>query len=87
MDGDRVSTQKRWWLRSCPRCNGDLHRDAYSERDAIVCLQCGAEFYPESLTEGLPILRLPEKQMLAGRVRKGRPKGRAREHSEIEDAP
>lgn len=30
-----------WWLRSCPRCGGDLHSwDGMSPQEA-ACLQCG----------------------------------------------
>jgi transcription initiation factor TFIIIB Brf1 subunit/transcription initiation factor TFIIB len=31
----------KWWLRSCPRCGGDLYEDVYSKGEDFVCLQCG----------------------------------------------
>ena len=31
----------KWYLRSCPRCGGDLYEDVYSRGEDVVCLQCG----------------------------------------------
>ena len=36
-----------FWLKSCPRCSGDLYRSTDSYGDFIACLQCG-----KYLTEG-----------------------------------
>jgi transcription initiation factor TFIIIB Brf1 subunit/transcription initiation factor TFIIB len=53
-----------WWLRSCPRCGGDLYGEAHSKHDDIVCVQCGAVFYPEALFESLRTSQRPEKELV-----------------------
>ena len=39
-----------WWLKSCPKCRGDLteERSLGRERD-IMCLQCGYMLRPQEL--------------------------------------
>ena len=39
-----------WWLKSCPKCRGDLteERSLGRERD-IMCLQCGYVLRPQEL--------------------------------------
>ncbi|AEH38222.1 HVO_A0556 family zinc finger protein [Halopiger xanaduensis] len=27
--------------RSCPSCGGELERDVYKDKDAVVCAECG----------------------------------------------
>ena len=34
------------WLKTCPRCKGDLFLDNDPLRSDIVCLQCGYRIYP-----------------------------------------
>ncbi len=34
-----------FWLKTCPRCNGDLFLDINSYEQSIVCLQCGNRIY------------------------------------------
>lgn len=40
----------KWQLKSCLRCGGDLFAGAESRLGDLVCLQCGAVFYEESLS-------------------------------------
>lgn len=47
-----------FWLRSCPRCSGDLTLDANAED--ILCLQCGYYLTEEDLGRlGLRSLAMP----------------------------
>jgi len=63
-----------WCLRPCPRCGGNLYRetDKYQETDkkqySIVCLQCGAHFYPEPPLEDFRIARRRAKEMRAAQL-------------------
>lgn len=34
-------TNKKWRLKSCPRCNGDLFLQETDYYSQYVCLQCG----------------------------------------------
>ncbi|MSQ33541.1 MAG: hypothetical protein EXR60_03875 [Dehalococcoidia bacterium] len=45
----------RWWLKSCPKCRGDLFRDRSWEELTLKCLQCGHTL--SRLQQGL--LRFP----------------------------
>ena len=31
----------RYWLKECPRCNGDLHEESDTYGRYICCIQCG----------------------------------------------
>jgi len=47
------------WIKSCPKCGGDL----YSDRDIMgyyrQCLQCGYTFYEQRRREERPPLQAP----------------------------
>jgi hypothetical protein len=30
-----------WWLKSCPRCGGDMNEDSDQYGHYIACIQCG----------------------------------------------
>ena len=64
-----------WWLRSCPRCGGDLYQEADSERDDIACLQCGAAFCPEAVLERLPIPQVVQVSYLLARSQRPSKRG------------
>ncbi len=34
-----------FWLKTCPRCKGDLFLDNNSYEQSVVCLQCGNRIY------------------------------------------
>jgi len=55
----------KWWLKSCPRCGGDLYGEAYGNREDIVCLQCSAVFYHQPPLEGVAITRRSKREPLA----------------------
>ena len=40
-EGRREEVGAVFWLRSCSRCNGDLHEDVDQYGRFIACLQCG----------------------------------------------
>jgi transcription initiation factor TFIIIB Brf1 subunit/transcription initiation factor TFIIB len=50
----------KWLLKSCPRCGGDLYGEVYTRQDDIVCLQCGAVFYPQVLSNNQFVSRSAE---------------------------
>ncbi|MDY6917433.1 MAG: hypothetical protein SVP26_05735 [Chloroflexota bacterium] len=43
----------KWWLRSCPRCAGDLYEDIYGDGDDCVCLQCGMVLSRQAVAEAV----------------------------------
>jgi DNA-directed RNA polymerase subunit M/transcription elongation factor TFIIS len=47
------------WLKSCPKCGGDL----YSDRDVMgyyrQCLQCGYTFYEQRRREERTLVEVP----------------------------
>ena len=38
---------KMFWLKACPRCQGDLLGQSDSYGSYIACLQCGYQLQPE----------------------------------------
>ena len=45
-----------FWLKLCPRCNGDLYRDEDVFGSYLACLQCGHELSMiEELTLDYPL--------------------------------
>lgn len=41
-----MATGKQWYLKACPRCQGDIYLEREDEKDSEIvahCLQCGFE--------------------------------------------
>lgn len=34
-------TMRKWWIKTCPKCHGDLYEDRFLGDWDIKCLQCG----------------------------------------------
>ena len=71
-----------WCLRPCPRCGGNLYREAdkrqYNtdkKQYSIVCLQCGVRFYSEPPLEDFRIARRRAKELRAAEAARSRREG------------